>query len=72
MDTINDVLKKSNINEVLDEIDKTKIRDIAIVYRDDTGAICSRWVGDSLALIAMIDFLKEDMRSEVCPCESDD
>ena len=72
--TVNQLINKSNVSELLEEIDNDEVKDIGIVYRNTKGEICCRWVGDTLALLGMIGFLKVDMTGSLgeCQCEPEE
>jgi dTDP-glucose pyrophosphorylase len=69
---ISEVLRKDNINGLLQELDKAEIHDIAIIFRSNDGQISSRWLGDKCALITLADILKTDLEDDFCQSESDD
>jgi hypothetical protein len=63
--TVNKLLAKSSINDILDEIYKTPVKELAVVFRTENGTICSRWVGDELALTTMAVILAHDIEKEI-------
>ena len=71
--TVRALLAKSNVSEVLDQIDKCEVRDLAVVYRDSKGVIRSRWVGDNLALTTMAVIMAHDIEDSItCPESEED
>lgn len=60
-DTVNGILIKDSINELIDNLDKADISDLAIVYRDKEGKIQTTWIGDTIALQTMASLLVGDI-----------
>ena len=63
--TVNKLLAKSSINDILEEIYKSSAKEVAVIYRTENGEIHSRWVGDSLALTTMAVILAHDIEKEI-------
>ena len=63
--TVNKLLAKSSINDILEEIYESTAKDLAVVYRTENGEIHSRWVGDELALTTMAVILAHDIEKEI-------
>ena len=63
--TVNKLLAKSSINDILDEIYKSSTKEMAVIYRTENGEIHSRWIGDCLALTSMAVILAHDIEKEI-------
>ena len=63
--TVAELLNKSEVNEILDEINKANIQDLAVVYRTKQGKVERLWIGDSLALLTLSAILVKDINMEI-------
>ena len=71
-ETVNDILEKDAINNLLDELSSVEIKDIAVVYRDTENKLLTRWIGDTLALETMSRILTEDVHDSSIIIEEDE
>jgi hypothetical protein len=71
-ETVNDILAKDTVNNLLDELAKVEIKDMAVVYRDTEDRLLTRWIGDTLALETMARTLTEDIHDSSIIIEEDE
>lgn len=64
-DTVDKLLREDNIKELVEDILKGDVKDIALTYRTDDDTIISRWFGDSYALCHMVGKLYENIDSDI-------